>query len=98
MTQYDEPRQTDEVAALPVRDEPPPGPPMDELDAVITRVAQDLKHVPGVHGVGRGLGTPERDAIVVFVDHADVGKSLPEQIEGYPVAVQVVPGGFSIDW
>ena len=98
MTQFEEPRHTDESAALPVVDEPPPSPPMDELDGVIARAAQDLKNTPGVHGVGRGYGSPGQDAIVVFVDHASVGDSLPKEIEGYTVVIQVVQGGFSIDW
>ena len=98
MTQYEEPRQTNERAALPVQDESPAGPPMDELDTVITRVASELKTTPGVHGVGRGFGTPERDAIVVFVEHAGVADSLPDEIEGHPVVVQVVTGGFNTDW
>ena len=96
MTQFEEPRQAGESAALPTQT--PPLGPMDELDEVVARTASGLKDTRGVHGVGRGFGTPDRDAIVIFVDNAGVRESLPKEIEGYPVIVQVVPGGFSADW
>jgi hypothetical protein len=74
----------------------PEQPEGDELDEVIARTAAELKHTKGVHGVGRGYAQPGRDAIVVFVDNDGVKTSLPTEIDGYPVAVEVVPGGFTI--
>jgi hypothetical protein len=96
MTGFDEPRHTGESAALPLQT--PPSQPMDALDTLILRVSSDYKDTPGVHGVGRGFGRPDRDAIVIFVDNGVVAESLPKEIEGYPVIVDVVQGGFNIDW
>jgi hypothetical protein len=94
MTPFDEPQQAQESAEMPFRT--PDQPPMDELDEVIARTASELKDRQGVHGVGRGYGRPGEDGIVIFVDNADVKGSLPNEIEGYPVVVEVVPGGFTI--
>jgi hypothetical protein len=96
MTGFEEPRHIGESAALPLQT--PPSQPMDALDTLISRVSSKYKDTPGVHGVGRGFGRPNRDAIVIFVDNGGVAESLPKEIEGYPVVVEVVQGGFNIDW
>jgi hypothetical protein len=94
MTQFEEPRPTGESAQLPMRT--PEQPAMDELDEVIARTAAELVSRQGVHGVGRGYARPGQDGIVIFVDNDEVKTSLPTEIEGYPVAVETVPGGFTI--
>ena len=93
MNGFDEPRQTDASAEMPVTT-PPSGPPTDDLDRTIADLAAELKHRLGVHGVGRGYGTPGKDTIVVFVDHENIGEELPKEVDGYPVMIEVVEGGF----
>lgn len=95
---FEPPTVTGEQAGVdwrPAENEHPAG---DELDRVIARVAPDLMSIAGVHGVGRGLHQPGADAIVVHVENDSVRDSLPARVEGYPVLVEVVPGGFGIDW
>lgn len=48
----------------------------------------------GVEGVAHGLTPDGHDAVLVWVSTAKAAETLPTEIEGYPVVVAHVPGGF----
>jgi len=50
--------------------------------------------VPGVEGVAHGLAPDGKHAVLVWVSTVPTKNALPAQIEGYPVIVENVPGGF----
>lgn len=91
---FEAPRGDDEQAAVPFT--PGPGPARSPIDDVLERNMSALRAIEGVAGVGRGRTPTGDDAIVVHVRDASVRDRLPGDVEGYPVEVIVVPGGFDI--
>lgn len=77
---------------------PVPGPqtPMSShsIDEVLRRLNAEYLTVPGVEGTGRTQTQSGVSALQVWVRHASVAESIPSTFEGYPVIVEVVPGGF----
>ena len=66
------------------------------IAGVVERHRAELAKIPGVHGVSEGR-TPIGDpAVRIDVEDDSVRTRLPKEIEGYPVEVVVVPGGFGI--
>lgn len=59
-------------------------------EAVLRRHEAELMAIPGVKGVGRGLGPVGQDCIEVYLAYAGAAKGLPKQIEGVPVSTTVV--------
>jgi len=74
---------------------PPPGAPGSALAGVVARNARRPAAIDGVHGIGEGR-TPAGDPAVRIDDDDRVREALPREIEGFPVEVVVVPGGFDI--
>jgi hypothetical protein len=67
-----------------------------EIDGVIDRHSRELLAIDGVHGVGVGR-TPIGDtAVRIDIDNESVRSRLPREVDGYPVEVAIVPGGFDI--
>jgi hypothetical protein len=58
-----------------------------EIGEVAKRHSEELRKIPGVSGVGSGRGKNGGLVITVYLnrDDATVTKSLPKEIEGYPV-------------
>jgi hypothetical protein len=73
---------------------PPPGPDPHPIDSAIRSWHDRLLAVVGVEGVGHGLTPDGRDAVLVWVSAATAADALPTEIEGYPVLVLHVSGGF----
>jgi hypothetical protein len=75
----------------------PPSPQgQSAVTGVVERNRAELTKIPGVHGVSEGR-TPIGDpALRIDVEDDSVRARLPKEIEGYPVEVVVVPGGFEI--
>lgn len=66
------------------------------VSSVIIRHGAELTKIAGVHGISEGR-TPTGDPTVrIDVDNDSVRARLPEMIEGFPVQIVVVPGGFEI--
>ncbi len=89
---FEEPHGASEQAAIPFA--PAPLGPPTAMDAVLERSRQRLLTIQGVVGVGQGRTAIGDDAILAFVDNQGVGSKVPRELEGYPVEVIVVPGGF----
>lgn len=83
-----------EQAAVPWQ--PDRAGPATPLDDMIERYRPQLLAVEGVHGVSHGRTAIGDDAIRVDIERDSVRRQLPTDIEGYPVVVVVVPGGFDI--
>jgi hypothetical protein len=70
------------------------------IEEVLKAHARELLSLPGVVGTAEGK-CADRPCIMVFVEKAndDLRKSIPAEIEGYPVAVEEIgtlralPGG-----
>lgn len=92
---FEAPARRDEEAALQVG-APPPPPVHDPhpLDRVLERHRASLAALDGVAGAGHGVTTAGDDAVAIWVSRADVAEQLPSTLDGYPVVVHVVPGGF----
>lgn len=76
---------------------PPPGQGAARaITGVVERNRERLFRVEGVHGVSEGRNAIGDDAVRVDVEDESVRNRLPAEIEGYPVDVVVVPGGFGI--
>ena len=73
---------------------PPVSQPASPITAVVERHRAELTRVKGVYGVSEGRTAIGDDAIRVDVESESVGEQLPSELEGYPVEVVVVPGGF----
>jgi hypothetical protein len=81
-----------EDAAIP--EGPPPGPGSHPIDAAIDSWRGQLLGAAGVEGVGHGLTPDGHDAVLVFISDESAKPSIPAEIEGYPVLIERVPGGF----
>jgi len=91
---FEAPRGDDEQAAVPFT--PGTGPARSPIDEVLERNISALRAIEGVAGVGHGRTPTGDDAVVVHVGDASVRDRLPGDVEGYPVEVIVIPGGFDI--
>jgi hypothetical protein len=63
---------------------------------VVERSKAQLLQIKGVHGVAEGRTPIGDDAIRVYIDNDSIRSQLPNEIEGYPIEADVVPGGFDI--
>jgi len=61
---------------------------------VIERSKASLLDIEGVHGVSQGRTAIGDDAVRVDIEDDSVRARIPAEIEGYPVEVVLVPGGF----
>jgi hypothetical protein len=59
-------------------------PPQPDLRALKTKARELFGHLPGVQGFGIG----ER-ALRVYVRDAEVGKGLPDELEGVPIEIVI---------
>lgn len=90
---FDAPHPTGENAAIPAGEPPHPATASPAADA-LQRHRSSLLAIPGVIGVGNSLTPSGADAIDVFISDPGAASALPADIEGYPVQVHEVPGGF----
>ncbi|MDQ4093604.1 MAG: hypothetical protein M3143_09450 [Actinomycetota bacterium] len=70
--------------------------PNSPITSVVERSRARLHKIEGVHGVSEGRTSIGDDAVRVDVENELVRDRLPKDIDGYPVEVVVVPGGFGI--
>ena len=91
---FEEPAHSQEQAALPVTTPPPNQGDTHPIDDVLERIRPELLTIPGFAGVAHGQTPDGNDAVIVWVTDPDAAKRVPTEIEGYPVIVDVVPGGF----
>ncbi|WP_372726978.1 hypothetical protein [Nocardioides sp.] len=92
MTDFEDPLQGGEDAALPHR--PPPSGAASAEDELLERHRADLLTVPGVTAVWSGLTSTGAVAVFVGVTDPSARDRLPRSLEGLPVEVVDVPGGF----
>lgn len=91
---FTEPGHAGEQAAMPwAPDRPWSATP---LDSAIERHRDQLLAIDGVHGISHGRTAIGDDAIRIDVEREAIRQQLPTEIEGYPVEVVVIPGGFDI--
>lgn len=93
---FQEPSPAPEQAAVSFTSPPPPPGRQPAITAVVERNRARLLTIEGVHGVAEGRSPIGGDAVRIDVDDESVRDRLPTRIEGYPVEVVVVPGGFGI--
>jgi hypothetical protein len=86
------PPESAAASSAPPRPQGPPSP----LTTVVERSKAQLLQIEGVHGVAEGRTPIGDDAVRVDIDDDSIRPRLPNEIEGYPVEVVVVPGGFGI--
>jgi hypothetical protein len=91
---FEEPHATNEQAA--VMFSPTPLGPPTPLAKAAERVGQQLRTLPGFVGVAQGRTEIGDDAIIVHVEHQGMKSKIPKEMHGFPVRVEVVPGGFDI--
>jgi hypothetical protein len=91
---FEEPAPGREEAALPTTTPPPNQGGTHPIDAVLERSRPKLLAIPGVAGTGHGQTPNGNDAVVVWVTDPRAAERVPAEIEGYPVIVNIVPGGF----
>lgn len=92
---FAEPGGAPEQAAVPFIP-PPQHKPNSPVTGVVERNRARLHQLEGVHGVSEGRTPIGDDAVRVDVENDTVRDRLPQEIEGYPLEVVVVPGGFGI--
>ena len=90
-----EPGGAPEEAEVSFKPSPPPRP-QSPIAGVVERSTPELSKIEGVHGVSEGRTLTGDDAVRVDIEDDSVRERLPTEIEGYPVEVVVVPGGFGI--
>ncbi|MGV9870869.1 hypothetical protein [Rhodococcus koreensis] len=83
----------DEQAELEVG-EPPPVHPTSPVEVALERHRVTLQAIPGVVGIATGRTNSGEDALIVWIDDTDAAAGLPSDIEGFPLVVHHVPGGF----
>jgi hypothetical protein len=91
---FEEPAGRGEEAALRATGPPPSSGRADPVDDILERSRPQLLAIPGVVGTGHGRTQKGDDAIIVWVTDAAAAERVPADIEGYPVIVNTVPGGF----
>lgn len=75
---------------------PPPQRVPSPITEIVERNRARLSEIEGVHGVAESRTPSGDDSIRVDVEDDSVRERVPKEIEGYPVEVIVVPGGFGI--
>jgi hypothetical protein len=92
---FEEPNRNpnNDSAELPFTGEPPPAP-SHPLDAVLQRFNSEILTIPGVEGTGHTLTPAGDDAIQVWIRDGSAAERIPSTFEGYPVTIEIVPGGF----
>lgn len=70
--------------------------PQSRIAGVVERSRADLLKIEGVHGVSEGRTPTGDDAVRVDIEDDSVRERLPTAIDGYPLEVVVVAGGFGI--
>ncbi len=93
MDQFEEPKAVVEDAAIG-EFVPPPRPDLTVLDGVLERNQADLLSIDGVTATWTGLNAEGADVVFVAVTDTSARPRVPQVIEGHPVEVVVVPGGF----
>ena len=89
---FHEPAASSEEAEVSF--EPPPPQGQSAIAQAIERSKASLLDIEGVHGVSQGRTAIGDDAVRVDVEDDSVRERIPAEIEGYPVEVVLVPGGF----
>ena len=91
---FTEPAAAREEAAISFT--PPTAQGQSAVTGVVERNRSELAKIPGVHGVSEGRTSIGDPAVRIDVEDDSVRGRLPKEIDGYPVEVVVVPGGFDI--
>jgi hypothetical protein len=91
---FEEPANGGEEAGLPVTTPPPAPGERHPIDDILEHSRPELLAIPGVAGIGHGQTADGKDAVIVWVTEAVAAERLPTEIDGYPVIVNTVPGGF----
>jgi hypothetical protein len=99
MSVFDDPRDPNsgnesEQAAIETDLPPPPYWSQTRLSEALARHRVRLLAVKGVHGVSEGQDPNGQEIVRVDVESADVASALPPDVDGFPIRVVVVPGGF----
>jgi hypothetical protein len=68
--------------------------PTSPIDGVLERNGPRLLAIDGVIGIGHTRTAIGADAVLVHVLYDSVRERVPEEMEGYPVEVVVIKGGF----
>lgn len=89
----DEPRLLDEDAATPPYSPESAARPT-LVQGVVERHRDELLKIDGVVGVAVGRTPVGDDAVIVYVDRPTLEDRVPDEVKGYPVQIEVVPGGF----
>lgn len=92
---FAEPGGAPEQAAVSFTPPVPQGP-RSAITGVVERHRAEVSRIEGVYGMSEGRTPIGDDAIRIDVDNDSVRDRLPKEIEGFPVEVVVVPGGFEI--
>jgi hypothetical protein len=64
------------------------------LEDALERSQARLRTIEGVVGVAVGRTEIGDDALLIYVIDSSIRERVPSEIDGYPVEVVVVPGGF----
>ena len=70
--------------------------PRSAVMGAVERNRARLLAIDGVEGVAEGRTPIGDEAVVLYVAHDGVRGRVPATVEGHPVDVVVVPGGFDI--
>jgi hypothetical protein len=89
---FGEPGDAQEEAAVSFAAPPAQG--SSVIADVVERSTERLSRIEGVHGIAVGRTAIGDDSVRIDVEDDSVRERLPDEIEGYPVEVVVVPGGF----
>jgi hypothetical protein len=97
---FDDPKNSksgnqSEQAAVETSDSPPP-PYWSQtpLSEALARHRVRLLAIKGVYGVSEGQDPNGQEIVRVDVESTDAASGLPPDVDGFPVRVVVVPGGF----
>lgn len=92
---FEAPGDAPEQAAVSYTGPGPQGP-QSAVTATVERHRAELTKIAGVYGVAESRTAIGDPAIRIDIDNDSVRDRLPKEIEGLPVEVVVVPGGFEI--
>jgi hypothetical protein len=73
---------------------PDPGPPPTGVQAAVDRHRDELLAIDGIVAVSVGRTPVGDDGVIVYADRPTLEAAVPEEVEGYAVQIEVVPGGF----
>ncbi|MCZ6876044.1 MAG: hypothetical protein O7G88_21365 [bacterium] len=68
--------------------------PTSEIERAIHKHDQQLLSIDGVEGMGTGQDEIGDSVIVVYLSDETVRQRIPSALEGFPVRIEMVPGGF----